>query len=288
LIIVTSASTTIKRKSAEAGNGEILGLVAGDGKLPGILARNAHEKGYKVVALCLSEEAHARVESHCHKAYLVAPGQIGRNLKLLQDEFVKQIVFVGKVPKLDLLKNIAKLDWTAVRELSKLSDFSDDSIQRATGELLESKGITVRTQAEFLTELFPDIGVLTKRQPTAQEYADIAYGKRIAKEIARLDIGQTVVVREEMILAIEAIEGTDEAIRRAVELARNPVVVVKVAKPGQDQRFDIPTVGLNTLNSMCGPRPGGVLAVEANETMVVERDEMIEFAEKHNMCIVSV
>lgn len=286
---MTTASTTKRHPiAAEAGNGEKLGLVAGDGKLPGILARNAHEKGYKVVALCLSEEAHARVEAHCHAAYVVAPGQVGRNLKLLEQESVKQIVLVGKMPKLNLLKNIAKLDWTAIREMSKLADFSDDSIQKATGDLLESRGIRVRTQAEFLTELFPDVGVLTKRQPTAQEYADIAYGKRIAKEIARLAIGQTVVVREEMILAIEAIEGTDEAIRRAVELARNPVVVIKVAKTGHDQRFDIPTVGLNTLNSMCGPRPGGVLAIEANATMIVDREEMIEFAEKHQMCIVSV
>ena len=206
---MTTLSNTRERVGAPAGNGEILGLVAGEGKLPAILSRNAHEKGYKVISLCLSEEAHARVVSHSHKAILIAPGQLGRNLKLLEQEFVKQIVFVGKVPKLNLLKNLTKMDWTAVREISKLPDFSDDTIQRAMGSVLEAHGITVRTQAEFLTELFPDIGVLTKRVPTAQEYADIAYGKRIAKEIARLDIGQTVVVREEMILAIEAIEGTD-------------------------------------------------------------------------------
>lgn len=286
--MTTTLSTTKQRTETVPGNGTILGLVAGDGKLPGILARNANERGYKVVALCLSKEAEARVQEHCSKTFMIAPGQLTRNLKLLEDECVKQIVFVGKVPKLSLLKNITKFDWKALREMSKLRDFSDDSIQVAMGDLMSSQGINVRTQTEFLSELFPDVGVFTKRAPTAQEYADIAYGKRIAKEIARLDVGQCVVVREEMILAIEAIEGTDEAIRRAVDLARNPVVVVKVAKLGHDPRFDIPTVGLNTLNSMIGPKPGGVLAIEANQTMIVEMKEMVEFADKHDMCIVAV
>lgn len=285
---VTSSISTKARIEAPPGNGTLLGLVAGDGKLPAVLARNAKDKGYTVIALCLSEEAQARVESHAAKTFLIAPGQLGKNLSLLKQESINQLVFVGKVHKSHLLKNMFKFDWMAVRELSKLRDFSDDTIQNAMGEFVNTHGLTVRTQAEFLTELFPDFGVLTKRAPNAQEYADIAYGKKIAKEIARLNIGQTVIVRDEMVVAIEAVEGTDSAIRRAVDLARNPVVVVKVAKQGQDQRFDIPTVGLNTLNAMLGLKPGGVLAVEANETMVVEREEMIAFADKHGMSIVSV
>lgn len=282
------AAAASKQTFAGPEQDSILGLVAGEGKLPSILARSAKERGFQVVALCLGEEARNRVLPHCHKAYTVAPGQIGRNLQLLRKEQVNQIVFIGKIPKSQLLLNMHKLDWMAIRELSKLPNFSDDTIQFAMGDLCEAHGIRVRPQSEFLRQLFPDVGVLTGRQPTAQEYADIAYGKKIAKEIARLDIGQTVVVREEMILAIEAIEGTDEAIRRAVALARNPVVVVKVAKPGQDQRFDIPTVGLSTLASMTGPKPGGVLAIEANETMMVEEAEMIAYAEKHGMSIVAV
>lgn len=266
----------------------VLGLVAGEGKLPAILARCAKSRGFDVVALCLGEDAYNRVVPHCHKAYTIAPGQISRSLEILRKEQVKQMVFIGKIPKAQLLMNFYKLDWIAVRELSKLSNFSDDSIQAAMGDLCESLGILVRPQAEFLQELFPDIGVLTERQPTAQEYADIAYGKKIAKDIAKLDIGQTVVVREEMILAIEAIEGTDEAVRRAVQLARNPVVVVKVAKANHDPRFDIPTVGLSTLASMVGPKPGGVLAIEAGETMMVDQAEMVAYADKHGMTIVAV
>lgn len=276
------------RRVAEPGNGEQLGLVAGEGKLPSILARSAKEKGYNVVALCLSEEAQMRVEPHCRKTYLVAPGQLGRNMKLLKQEAVKQMVFIGKVPKLDILKNLTKFDWTAVKELSKLPDFNDDTIQRAMGDFAETQGVKVLTQSEFLPELFADVGVLSKRQPTTEEYADIEFGKRLAKEVARLDIGQTVVVKDQMIIAIEAIEGTDRAIRRGVELAKGPVVVVKVARPNQDQRFDIPTAGLSTLNAMLSSKPGGVLALEAQETLLVERDEMIAFCDRHEISMVAV
>ena len=290
---MTSSSPNVnastQRIPASPGNGEMLGLVAGLGKLPAILARNASEKGYQVVALCLCEEARARVEPHCCKAFVISPGQIGRNVHLLRQESVKQLVFVGKIPKLDLLLNLSKLDWTAIRELSKLPDFNDDTIQRGMGNLVTSYGITVRTQAEFLTELFPDVGVLSTRRPTIAEYSDIEFGMRVAKEIARLDIGQTVIVSAQVIIAIEAAEGTDRAIQRAVELARAPVVVIKVSKPNQDQRFDIPTVGLNTLNSMlCPGKPGGVLAIEANQTMVVEMEEMVAFCNQHEMSMVSI
>lgn len=274
--------------SHDPGKTKILGLVAGEGKLPAILARSAKEQGFSVVSLALSQEAKNRVEPHCDKAFTIAPGQIGRNLRLLAEENVRELVFIGKIPKVQLLMNAYKLDWTAIRELSRLHNFSDDTIQTAAADFAKRHNLTIRKQSEFLRELFPDVGVITSRHPTAQEYADVQYGLKIAKEIARLDIGQTVIVREEMILAIEAIEGTDEAIRRAVQLARNPVVVVKVAKSGHDQRFDIPTVGLDTLSCMVGPKAGGVLAIEANQTMMVDREDMIAYAERHHMSIVAV
>lgn len=265
-----------------------LGLIAGDGKLPQFLARSAKEKGYKVISFALSEEAQTRVEPHSEKVISIYPGQLGRNLKLLAQEGVKQVVFIGKVPKLNILSNWNKLDWTAIRELSSLPDFNDDTIQRKMGDIMQSMGVEVLTQREFLRELFPEVGILTRRAPTAAEYADVQYGYRIAKEIARLEIGQTVIVRDQMIIAIEAIEGTDRAIKRAVELARGPVVVVKAARPNQDQRFDIPTAGMTTLQSMVAEKPGGVLAVEAGETLIVEKDEMIEFAESKGIAIVAV
>jgi len=265
-----------------------LGLIAGDGNLPPILAQSAREKGYKVVALALSEEARTRVAPHADVHHLIAPGQLGRNLKLLQEHKCTNAVFIGKVPKLNLLRSLHKLDWMGIKEVSKLPNFNDDTISTHIGNVIEEHGIKVLTQIEFLRHLFPDYGVLTNRQPTAAEYADIKYGLGIAREIARLDIGQTVIVHNRMVVAVEAIEGTDEAIRRSVQLARGPVTVVKVSKPNQDQRFDVPTVGMSTLASMKGNKPGGVLAIEANETMVVEREEMVAYANEAGISIVAV
>jgi DUF1009 family protein len=266
----------------------ILGLVAGEGALPAILARNARARGYKVVVMALSEYAQAAVLPHADKVFLTAPGQIGRNIKIMKQENIEKMVFIGKVPKLGLLQNIQKLDFVAIKELSQLPDFSDDTIQQAVGRLVETHGITVVTQAEFLRELFPQYGVMTKRQPSADEYADVEYGIGIAREIARLHIGQTAVVRNQMIIAIEGVEGTDEAIKRAVKLARGPVVVCKVAKPGADPRFDTPTVGMNTLQAMISEKPGGVLAVGANETLVVDKEEMVAFAEANGIAMLAV
>lgn len=282
-------TSTLSQESSVKVGTSTLGLISGEGKLPALLAMSAKERGYRVVALALSESAESQVQPHADKTYLVAPGQIGRNLNLLKKEGCTELVFIGKVPKINLLRQLHKLDWLAVKELSKLPNFNDDTIQFAVGDIMEAHGLKVLTQSEFLRHLFPEVGVLTEKQPSAGEYADVEYGMRIAREIARLDIGQTVIVKDRMILALEAIEGTDQAIRRAVKLARGPVVVCKVSKPDQDQRFDIPTVGMSTLNSMVeeNPNPGGVLAVEARETLVVEQAEMIEFAKLHNISIVS-
>jgi len=265
-----------------------LGLVAGDGKLPGILARCAKDKGYKIISLALSEGAKARVAPHSDKVYMIAPGQLGRNTHIMKSENVDFMVFIGKIPKLNILKNIHKFDWTAIREVSRFPDFSDDTIQRGMGDWVEKNGIKVLTQTEFLCDLFPEYGIMTSRKPTVGEYADVEYGMRIAKETARLGIGQTVIVKNQMIMAVEAIEGTDESIKRAVSLANGPVVVCKVAKFDQDPRFDTPTVGLNTLESMVCEKGGGVLAVGAGETLVVERDEMVAFAEQHGIAMIAV
>lgn len=288
-----TGSMTVSQEKSQKTRNKRLAIVAGEGKLPSLVAKSAKERGFHVVSLALSEDALGLVEGHCDKAYLVAPGQIGRNVGLVKKEDCDSIVFIGKVPKLNLLRQLHKLDWMAVKELSKLPNFNDDTIQFAVGDIMEAHGIKVLTQREFLSHLFPEIGVMTKTAPTAEQYADIEYGMGVAREIARMDIGQTVIVRDRMILAVEAIEGTDEAIKRAIKLARGPVVVCKVSKPNQDQRFDVPTVGMSTLRSMQredegrGAIKGGVLVVEAQETLVVEKDEMIAFADEQGISIVS-
>ncbi len=265
-----------------------LGLVAGGGKLPAILAQSARDKGYDVVAFAMGKEPRERVSPHCVKVIDIAPGQLGRTMKLFKSEGIQEVVFIGKVQKLELLRSLYKLDWTAIRELSKLTNFTDDTIQAAVGDLAQANGVRVLTQSEFLRHIFPDVGVITNRKPTAGEYVDVDFGIKVAREMARLGIGQTVVVKDRMILAVEAIEGTDEAIRRGVQLARGPVVVCKVPKTNNDPRFDTPAVGMNTLEAMLAPKPGGVLAVAANETLVVEQSEMAQFADLRGISIVSV
>ncbi len=272
----------------KTGTKQVLGLLAGEGSLPAILAQSAAARGYTVIALALSPQAAELVGPYCTKVIEVYPGQVGKNIKLAKAEGISDAVLIGKVPKLNILQNITKLDWVAVRELSKITNFSDHAVQQAVASIMEREGIKIRPQAEFLRHLFPEVGVVTKRQPTAAEYIDIEYGLSVAKEIARLDIGQTVVVQDRIILAVEGAEGTDRAIRRGVELARKPVVVVKVAKAGHDPRFDTPAVGLTTLDAMKAPKSGGVLAIGAGETMLVDQEEAVRFADANGISIVAV
>lgn len=266
-----------------------LALVAGEGKLPAIMAQSAKEKGYDVYGLALTEDVLYSITPHCYKAFHIAVGQVGKNLKRVKQEGIDQAVFIGRIPKLNLLQNLYKFDWMAVKELSKMPNFNDDTIQTAMGDLLDRNDVKVLTQREFLHHLFPDIGVLTKKQPSVAEYADISYAMKRAKDTARLDIGQTVVVKDRMILAVEAIEGTDAAIKRGVSLARGPVVVAKVAKVQHDQRFDTPTIGMTTLKALCSDKfEGGVIAIGAEETMVIDKEELIQFADENGLCIVVV
>jgi DUF1009 family protein len=282
------SASAVSSGAPSTANSQILGLVAGEGKLPAIMAQSAAARGYEVIALALSPEAASQVSPHCVKVHVIAPGQLSRNLKLAKDEGIGQAVFIGRIPKLNLLQSITKLDWMAVRELTKLPNFNDDTIQQAFGGIMESVGIKIMPQSDFLRHLFPDVGVLTKRQPNAAEYADIEFGIQTAKEIARLDIGQTVVVKDRIILAIEAVEGTDSAIRRGVELANKPVVVVKVAKRDHDPRFDMPTIGMTTLNAMKSSRHGGVIAIGAGETMVIDQESVVKAADELGISIVAV
>ncbi|HEY9777606.1 MAG TPA: UDP-2,3-diacylglucosamine diphosphatase LpxI [Planktothrix sp.] len=282
------SASAVSTDNKSAATGQILGLVAGDGKLPAILAQSAAAHGYKVIALALSEDAFDLVSPHCHKVHLVAPGQLGRNIKLAHSEGIKEAVFIGRIPKINLLHSITKFDWMAIKEVTRLPNLNDDTIQQAFGGIMEQHGIAIRPQAEFLRHLFHSVGVLSKRQPNAAEYADIEFGLQVARETARLDIGQTVVVRDRIIIAVEAFEGTDRAIRRGVELARKPVTVVKVAKEGQDPRFDTPTVGVSTIEAMLAPKPGGVLAIGAGQVMLVDQEAVLKFADQHDIAVVAV
>ena len=262
-------------------------LIAGDGLLPVKMAQSAKENGFEVIAISLSSDNCKELQKHCSKVVSLGFGQVETIEKLLKDEGIKQLTFLGKVSKTMLLKR-PKLEPKAIEYIKEAFKLNDDAIMLRIVEELEKIGVSVLDQTIFIKNLMVQKGVLTKCSPTQEELYDIEYGYKTAKEMGKLDIGQSVVMKNRMIMAVEAIEGTDKCIKRGAKLARGKgAVVVKVAKPNQDKRFDIPTVGIRTLKTM--RRYGAnVLALEAGETIIVNQDKMVKYANKHNIVVMAV
>jgi len=241
-----------------------LGLIAGMGDLPKIIAREARSQGYSVFAVALEPIADKSLSSHVDEIQWVNIGKFGKLIAALKKSGIREAVMAGKVSKSLLYKSRIKPDIRAMKLLFSLKNRSDDSILLAiTGEL-EKEGINLQEITRFSSNILTPEGVLTSKRPTKNEWDDIAFGWTIAKGIGQMDIGQTVVVKNQAVMAVEAIEGTDEAIRRGGQLAGRNAVVVKVSKPDQDMRFDVPAVGLQTLTAMAevGAK---VLAVESGK-----------------------
>jgi hypothetical protein len=261
-------------------------LIAGYGKLP-VIAYNSLlglEKDFIVITL--DEEFNQTINSSTVKIYSLSVGQVGKILDTLKKENVTDVIFAGKVNK-SLLYNNLKLDMKAVKMLFSLKDRNDDTIMNAVVDELKKIGINVLKQTDILKELLAEKGMLIGKRPKDSELKDICYGFKIAKELGRLDIGQTVVVKRKAVMALEAIEGTDEAIVRGLRLAKKSGIVVKVAKPDQDERFDVPTVGVDTLKKIADNN-GRLLAIEAGRTFVVDKKECEEYAKKKGITILAV
>ncbi len=262
-------------------------LIAGDGRLPVKMAQYAKENGFNVIAISLSNENSKELEKYCSKVLSYGPGQVDSIKQALLNNNIKQLTFLGKVSKTMLLKR-PRLEPTAIEMIKKMPKLNDDAIMLALVEELEKIGITILDQTIFIKGLMVSKGNLTALKPTEDELLDIEYGYKIAKEIGGIDVGQSVVVKNKMILAIEAIEGTDQCIKRGAKLARGKnAVVVKVAKPNQDKRFDIPAVGINTLKIM-KKHGATVLALQEGETIIVDQEKMIEFANKNKMVVMAL
>ena len=262
-------------------------LMAGDGNLPVHMAKSAKENGFEVICISLSSDNYKELKKYCSKVVSFGPGQVDSITKFLQDEQIKQLTFLGKVSKTMLVKR-PKLEKTAIAMIKQMKKLNDDAIMLKIVEMMENIGITILDQTIFIKNLMVQRGVLTKLAPTEAQKQDIDYGFKIAKQMGGLDIGQSVVMKDRMIMAIEAIEGTDRCIKRGGKLARGKnAVVVKVSKPEQDKRFDIPAVGLRTIKTM-KKYGANVLALESGETIIVNAKEMIEFANKNKMVIVAV
>ncbi len=267
---------------------ETLGLLAGIGHLPVDVAQSAKKLGYKVVAIAVVADTDPELPENADVFYTINVGKVGKILQTLKQHGVKNVTMIGKVTKEVLYKNGVMIpDLTTIRVLASLPDRKDDTIMNAIVKLIEDKGMHVMDQTVLIQPLLPEPGVLTKRKPTEQEWEDMRFGFRMAKELGRLDIGQTVVVKNRAVMALEAIEGTDACILRGGFLGKGGVVVAKTAKPAQDNRFDMPSVGTTTLTSMIHAGATGIV-IEAGRTLLVDRKRTLAMAEEKGITIVSM
>jgi len=267
---------------------ETLGLLAGVGHLPVDVAQSAKKLGYKVVAVAVVPDTDPELPENVDAFYTINVGKVGKILQTLKKNGVREVTMIGKVTKEVLYKNgVVVPDLTTIRVLASLPDRKDDTIMNAIVKLIEDAGMHVMDQTKLIGPLLPEAGVLTKRQPTEQEWKDMRFGFRMAKELGRLDIGQTVVVKNQAVMALEAIEGTDACILRGGFLGKGGVIVAKTAKPAQDNRFDMPSVGTTTLNSMIHAGATGIV-IEAGRTLLVDRKRTLAMAEEKNITIVSM
>lgn len=263
-----------------------IGLISGSGKFPLLFAQAAHNEGYEVVAIAHEGETSPDLEQYVEKIYWVKLGQLGKLINSLKRENIKEAVMAGGIDKKSIYGKI-RPDMRALMEWAKLRNRLDDGILRALASILEEEGITVRESTLFLKSIMAPKGVLSKRKPSESEEKDIEFGWRLAKEIGRLDIGQCVVVKNLVVLAVEAIEGTDETIRRGGRLGKDKAVIVKILKPQQDLRFDLPAVGLQTIRTMAEVN-ASCLALEAGKVLIFEKELMLAEADQHKMALVAL
>ncbi|MCI5836503.1 MAG: UDP-2,3-diacylglucosamine diphosphatase LpxI [Veillonellaceae bacterium] len=264
-----------------------VGLLAGVGKLPVTFLREAKRLGERVAVIAVVDNTEPELAAEADVFYRIHVTKLDKVIRTLRAEGVTQATMLGKVTKEILFKGNWLPDLRALKVLKKIHDRKDDTIMLALVAELAKDGIEALDQTRYLQPLLPDVGVFTRRRPTEEELADIRFGFGTAKVMGALDIGQTVVVSRRAVMAIEAIEGTDACIVRGCELARKGAVVVKTAKPSQDARFDVPTIGLQTLRSLL-EHDGAVIAIEAKKTLFVEQEEVLALANAEGVCICAV
>ena len=263
--------------------GAPLGLIAGNGRFPLLAAAGARQAGRRVIAVAIREEAAAELEAEVDELHWVGLGQLGKAIEILRQAGVREAVMAGQVKHKQIFSGILP-DLKLLGVLARLAFQNTDSLIGAVADALARDGITLLPSTSFLRDSLATAGAMTKRKPSAGERRDVAYGEQVARAIAGMDLGQTVVVKERAAVALEAMEGTDEVIRRAGRIAGPGTTVVKVSKPRQDMRFDVPVVGPGTLAAMheAGAR---VLALDAARTLLVDRPEFLARADASGVAV---
>jgi hypothetical protein len=263
-----------------------LGLIAGNGFFPIMAALSAKRKGIEIVAVAFKGETSRVLAKYVSKIHWIRIGELGKLFDILKEEKVEQAIMAGQIRPIHLFKPWIKKDSVLKNILRSVKDKRGDSLLDALAVELEKRGIKLLDSSFLLKESLAQEGLLTDRKPTEAELSDVDFATCIAKEIARLAIGQTIIVKNKAILAVESIEGTDAAIKRAAKLGGKSAVVVKVSKPNHDMRFDIPTIGPKTLEVLKKCKIS-LIAVEADETLLINKKELIEKANKYNISILA-
>src|SRR5262245_8507510 len=263
-----------------------LGMIAGAGELPEIIARRAYVEGAPLPTVALSAHVANQLIPYCPMLSQYGPGQLTKIIRTLQRYNVQQVVMVGKVEKRFLFEN-PRLDLRVLRGLSRMRDYRDVTLLHTIIAEFAEEGLEVIEQTRLLGHLVTPEGLLGKRQPSQRAWDDLRYGFARAKQLAALDIGQTIVVRRQTVLAVEALEGTDTTIERGCQYGGRGTIVVKVSRPQQDMRFDVPTVGPHTLHRVIAGQ-AAVLAVEAGTTLMLRLPELVVLADARRVALVGV
>lgn len=259
-----------------AGEEQRIGLIAGNGRFPLIFADNVRRMGYWVSAVAHVGETLPELESHVNRIHWLRVGQFTKVLRAFRQDGIRKAVMLGGIKKTHVFSTL-RPDLRALSIFSRLKLWKDDAILRAIAEELEQEGIAILESTFGLHGILAEAGPLSKRIPSGKEEKDIRYGWTILEKVGRMDIGQCVVIKEGVVVAVEAVEGTDETIARGGKLAGKGAVVVKRTKPHQDLRFDLPAVGPGTINTMVSVQ-ASVLAVEAGRTILLDREDMLAHA----------
>lgn len=263
-----------------------LGLIAGNGKFPLIFAEQAKLQGVSLVAVAHRGETPKEIEKLVDSVTWIYVGELGKIIRTFHRAGVQEAVMAGGIQKVKLFTNF-RPDLRGAAFLARVKSREDDQFLRAVAGELEDEGIRILESTLFLSQVIPSEGVLTRRLPTGAQWEDIRIGFEVAKAVGRLGIGQTVVVKERVVLAVEAVEGTDAAIRRGGSLGKKGFVVVKVSKPQQDLRFDVPAVGVETIRVLHELK-GTALAIEAGKTILLEKEELLREADRAGIAVVAV
>ncbi len=260
------------------------GLIAGNGDFPLLVLEGARRRGVDMAVIAIREEASPALEQASSRFHWVSLGELGRAIELLHREGVTRAVMAGQVKHRQIFSDIPP-DGRMAPLLERLATRNTDALIGAVAAILAAEGIELVNSTLFLEPLLPAAGVLTRRAPDEKEAANIGYGRQIARQIAGLDLGQTVVISERACVAIEAMEGTDETIERAARISGGrPLTVVKVSKPRQDMRFDVPVVGPRTIEVMRGAG-ATALAIDAGRTLIFDRERVLELADAGSISI---